>query len=446
MKKLIIAISLWLLGSLTLIAQQPAWVTSHPTDDNAYIGIGFATLDEPNYIQKATQNALNDIALQIATRIESNSFMHTVDIDGKSKELFEDKIRSSMVSYLEGQKLVDSYQNERNYYVYYSLDKATYENSTQKHKRAAISTGLDYYNKARKALESNSLVTAVQLLGKGLEAVSPWLFMDLSTTVDGNRFDIPAELYNAYIQVFNGLTITVNQLNIEGEAFKPVKAPIAGCLSRNGSVIQNVKLKAEFVMGSGEITPPVATDYNGTSEFYVTNITSKASVQEIRISIDDSFITDLPVSYRQLIKKQSWPSAKITISLTPQQVTAYLNVSNSDLSSCEKQITAILANQHFTMTEDPDNAMLFIDLSTSLELGGVIPGDMYDLNECLCGLALKIYNNESTALLLNYVVDRIRVLSPANKTPEQTEMMCVRELMKRVKRELPKQIKNLTLN
>ena len=403
-------------------------------------------MDEPNYIQKATQNALNDIALQIATRIESNSFMHTVDIDGKSKELFEDKIRSSMVSYLEGQKLVDSYQNERNYYVYYSLDKATYENSTQKHKRAAISTGLDYYNKARKALESNSLVTAVQLLGKGLEAVSPWLFMDLSTTVDGNRFDIPAELYNAYIQVFNGLTITVNQLNIEGEAFKPVKAPIAGCLSRNGSVIQNVKLKAEFVMGSGEITPPVATDYNGTSEFYVTNITSKASVQEIRISIDDSFITDLPVSYRQLIKKQSWPSAKITISLAPQQVTAYLNVSNSDLSSCEKQITAILANQHFTMTEDPDNAMLFIDLSTSLELGGVVPGDMYDLNECLCGLALKIYNNESTALLLNYVVDRIRVLSPANKTPEQTEMMCVRELMKRVKRELPKQIKNLTLN
>ena len=446
MKKLIIVISLWLLGSLALIAQQPAWVTSHPTDDNAYIGIGFATLDEPNYIQKATQNALNDIALQIATRIESNSFMHTVDIDGKSKELFEDQIRSSVVSYLEGQKLVDSYQNERNYYVYYSLDKATYENSTQKHKRAAISTGLDYYNKARKALESNSLVTAVQLLGKGLEAVSPWLFMDLSTSVDGNRFDIPAELYNAYIQVFDGLTITVNQLNIEGEAFKPIKAPIAGCLSRNGSVIPNVKLKAEFVMGSGEITPPVATDYNGTSEFYVTNITSKASVQEIRISIDDSFITDLPVSYRHLIKKQSWPSAKITISLAPQQVTAYLNVSNSDLSSCEKQITAILANQHFTMTEDPDNAMLFIDLSTSLELGGVVPGDMYDLNECLCGLALKIYNNENTALLLNYVVDRIRVLSPANKTPEQTEMMCVRELMKRVKRELPKQIKNLTLN
>lgn len=103
MRKLIIALSLWLLGSLALLAQQPAWVAAHPTDDNAYIGIGFAALKEPDYIQKATQNALNDIALQIATRIESNSFMHTVDIDGKSRELFEDKIKSSVVSYLEGQ-------------------------------------------------------------------------------------------------------------------------------------------------------------------------------------------------------------------------------------------------------------------------------------------------------------------------------------------------------
>ena len=446
MKRLILAIHLWLLGCFALLAQQPSWVTSHPTDANTYIGIGFAPLKESDYIQKATQNALNDIALQIATRIESNSFMHTVDIDGKSKELFEDKIKSSVVSYLEGQKLVDSYQNDRNYYVYYSLDKAAYERTIQKHKRTAINTGLDYYDKAQQALDVNSLVTAVQLLGKGLEAVSPWLFLDLSTTVDGSRFDVPAELYNAYIQVFDGLTITVNQLNVQGEAFKPIKTPIAGCLSKNGSVIQNVKLKAEFVVGAGKITPPVETDYNGTAEFYVTNITSKASVQEVRISIDDSFIADLPASYQQLIKSQSWPSAKTTITLAPQQVTAYLNVSNSDLASCEKQIMSILANQHFTMTEDPDNATLFIDLSTTLELGGVVAGDMYDLNECLCGLVLKIYDNQSTGLLLNYVVDRLRVLSPANKSPEQTEMMCVRELMKRVKRELPKKIKDLELN
>lgn len=55
MRKWIIAFNLWLLGSLALLAQQPAWVTSHPTDPSAYIGIGFAALNDPDYIKKATQ-------------------------------------------------------------------------------------------------------------------------------------------------------------------------------------------------------------------------------------------------------------------------------------------------------------------------------------------------------------------------------------------------------
>ena len=65
MRKLILAINLWLLGSLTVFAQQPAWVMSHPVESDAYVGIGFAVLEDPDYIQKATQNALNDIAMQM---------------------------------------------------------------------------------------------------------------------------------------------------------------------------------------------------------------------------------------------------------------------------------------------------------------------------------------------------------------------------------------------
>ena len=65
MRKLILAINLWLLGSLTVFAQQPAWVMSHPVESDAYVGIGFAVLEDPDYIQKATQNALNDIVGQI---------------------------------------------------------------------------------------------------------------------------------------------------------------------------------------------------------------------------------------------------------------------------------------------------------------------------------------------------------------------------------------------
>lgn len=64
-----------------------------------------------------------DIVSQIAVKLENNSFLHRVDVDGKTREMLEDKIHSSMVAWLEGQELKGSYQSEQKYYVYYALDK-----------------------------------------------------------------------------------------------------------------------------------------------------------------------------------------------------------------------------------------------------------------------------------------------------------------------------------
>ena len=146
-----------------------------------------------------------------------------------------------------------------------------------------------------------NLSQAAQLYGKGLEAVEPWAFMDLTT----NAVNVPIELYNAYVNVFNGMTITTNVVLVEGEAFKAIAEPIAGCLSKNGTVVPNVKLNASFVSGNGTVSPAIQTDYTGTAEFYVTNIASKEEVQELRITIDDSFMNSLPKAYRQLLQNQT---------------------------------------------------------------------------------------------------------------------------------------------
>ena len=84
-------------------AQVPEWVTRHPVSDDIYIGIGQASLAESDYIQIATRNALSDIASQIATKVESNSFFHQVDVDGHAREMFEDRINSNASAWLEGQ-------------------------------------------------------------------------------------------------------------------------------------------------------------------------------------------------------------------------------------------------------------------------------------------------------------------------------------------------------
>ena len=446
MKKIFLSLLLVLIGLAQAYAQTPSWVMQRPINDKEYIGIGIASLSDDDYMKVAAQNALADISSQIATKIENSSFLHTVDVDGKSRQMFEDKIVNSMCAWLEGMELKDSYKSEEKYYVLYTLNKEVYRKNSEKRQSEAIAKGLDFLNKGRAAEDAMNLVQAVQLYGKGLEAVEPWLFMDLSTKVNGIRIDVPTELYDSYINVFSGMAITTNVANLEGEAFKPIKTPIAACLSRNGYVLPNVKLKAEFKAGSGAVTPTIETDYNGTAEFYVTNITSKDKVQEIRIGIDDSFVSTLPKSYRELLNPNTWPSAKVTITLAQSGSTAYLYLNEkNDLEGIERHIGSTLANNYFTLTEDPDAAECFIDLSTIMEIGEMVTSGRYNLNTCYCTLILKIYNNQTQQLLLDYTVNRVKVLAPENKTAEETIAMCIREVMKRVKHDLPKKIKKMNL-
>lgn len=434
-----------MLGTIQCMAQAPEWVTQRPVSDKEYIGIGIAKLSDNDYMKIAAQNALSDIASQVATKVENESFLHTVDVDGKSRQLFEDKIISKMAAWIEGAELKDSYTDSDKYYVYYTLDKKLHKKNSDARRSEAIEKGVDYLNKGRAAEESSNLTQAVQLYGKGLETVEPWIFLNLSTTLNGRNVDVAAELYDAYINVFSGMALTTNTVNVEGESFKAIKLPIAACLSRNGVVVPNVKLTAKFVTGSGAITPSIETDYNGTAEFYITNITSKEQIQEVRISIDDSFIAALPKSYRELLQNQNWPTAKVTVTLSKSATTAYLYMNEqNDLEGIERYVGKILANNHFTITEDPDAAECFIDVSTKMELGETVKGK-YDLNSCYCTILIKIYNNSNQTLLLDYSENRVKVLVPENKSAEETITMCINEVMKRVKRNLPNKMKKMNL-
>ena len=57
---------------------------------------------------------------------------------------------------------------------------------------------------------------------------------------------------------------------------------------------------------------------------------------------------------------------------------------------------------------------------------------------------MKFYNNQTEQLILDYNLSQVRVLVPVNKSAEQGMQMCVREVMKRVNRELPMKLKKLS--
>ena len=430
---------------VSIYAQAPQWVTRRPVADGKYIGIGTAPVSDPDCRNVAVANAMLDIASQISVNIESSSFMQTLDVDGRSRELFEEKVRTKMAANISGQELKDSYQSASHYYVYYELDKKKYEKFVEEQKKKGVALGLDYYSKGRAAELSHSYVNAVKLYAKGLEAIEPYLYLDLKTKFEGSQIDLPVDLYNACISVFSGLELVQNTTELGVEAFKPCGEPLAVCLSKNGEVIPNVSMKASFTTGDGALTAETKTDYSGTAAFYITNVTSKLPIQTVEVRIDESFIADIPDSYRELIDMSSWPGATFTLVLMNSNYTAYYVVERNDLEQCDRQVRAILVNNNFDLTEDT-SANLFITLSTSMDVGGVVTGELYDMNECYASLNLKIYDNLGQKELLNYNVPQVRVLVPTNKSEDQAMAMCTRELMKRVNVQLPQALKKLNVN
>ena len=59
-------ITLLAVASLKVLAQEPAWVRQHPVSEESYLGVGMASLSDGDYVRKATESAVADLASQSA--------------------------------------------------------------------------------------------------------------------------------------------------------------------------------------------------------------------------------------------------------------------------------------------------------------------------------------------------------------------------------------------
>ncbi|MBA3682311.1 MAG: LPP20 family lipoprotein [Bacteroidetes bacterium] len=120
--------------------QVPIWVSSRPNNGFKYIGIGVADKGKSsNYQIEAKKNALYDLSSEIKVNISSNSVLYTVQNNNNFNENFNSLINLTNSDNIEGYQLIDSYENEKQYWVYYTLDKADYVNQKTQKKQQIIS-------------------------------------------------------------------------------------------------------------------------------------------------------------------------------------------------------------------------------------------------------------------------------------------------------------------
>ena len=420
-----------LLVAVTAFAKEPAWLTDR-SEESAYIGVGSSTMDTPGWEQAAGQNALGDLARQISVLVETNSFLATMEMSKSDKEYFAQTTQASSKNLLDGHELVGTYKDKKTntYFVCYRLDKKTYLRNKTKKENELSSVGSSYLNEAEQALSKGELFRALTYYEKGLAEMEPWLFLDIPVAND---------LYRGYLSAFDGLKLTVEPASLLLTA-GAVSEDITVRLTRQGANIVNMPLAASFIEGSGVISENRKTDAQGIASFRLTAMNTKEPVAQIRFALAPEVQRGLSAAYKRLMSVQNWPEALCRVQVENEAKTIYLHNAGCDLENLMPQLTSILGNNHFTVTPDPDEAEIFADIRNNVEYVGVIPGEIYNLNESLVNLQIKFYDNNTRHLLYTYSVQQLRVLSPEKNSVEQTMNQCTRELIKRVQRELPKKL------
>lgn len=438
MRRLLFCI--FLLTPILLSARTPEWVNSKPNNSLYYWGIGVCELSNTNYKDVAKREALEEITQQISITVESNSFLSIRETNLDIQEDFQQNIKMSSQVYLEDLQIYDSYQDKKNYYVCYRLNKDEYKARCTEKSNEVAKSAFAYLQKALEAETNGNLMTAIEYYQKGLEIVEPWLFLDLIYMSQ----NIPIVLYSGLMSIFNDLTISIQPESTTIRNLKSVNMEIVVTLNKRNTPIRDFTLNAHFQNGMGKITPSAKTNMMGEGRFFLTGVSSKETLQSILFTINNDVFANLSPIYQNKTTYQQMPQALFIINIEQQNAIFYINNINQTLPSFHKQVNSILSQNYLNVTTNLEEATHIIDIATNLHQGGKINGDLEDLDEWLADSNISIKTKDGS-VLTNYSEDGIRILVAKGSSQTVVTQQAAKELLKRFKREFPKQLTSLNI-
>ncbi len=439
MRRLILGLILSLSISIQTYGQErPKWVTGIVGSEFYYTGVASATKDEANYRELASQRALSAIVSQISVSVSSESLLYTIEKNGSISSIYEEAIKINASEQIEGYKVVDTWQNEVEYWVYYELSRSEYDRYVKERRERLMALALDFWIKGNSAISSGGIASAATLYSNGLETLIPVINEDLRCSYNGKIINIASEIYNSLATLWSDVTLASNPTSVEVELLKGAKDGIAiGCY-KNGVALKGVNLTAKFTSGEGSLSSLIPTDNNGVSGLYITSITSKSPSQQINISISDDNIKNNSALCKAIFATINLPSINIELTLSQSRITAYFEEDNMAITSLSNNISTMISNGYFDIVNSPDSADLIIKLGSTFASGREVSGDLYNTREYAGSLTLDIIDNRTQASLGRYNVDRTTALLPLDRSIEQAKQSVGREILKRVNRELPR--------
>jgi hypothetical protein len=315
-------------------SQRPDWVRSRPIVPGYYIGIGWAqkTSNVHQYQQAAKQNAFSDLASEISVSISSNSVLHAFESKLGFNEDFSSTIQARTQEELAGFDIVDTWEDQGNYWIYYRLSAIRHQEIKDKKRDDAVKLSSGLFQNALESRARGQFRTSLVQLISSMEAIK-------------NHFDdpLPVQSGDRQIQlgneIFNELSSTISQIEII-----PVNPQID---IRTGQAVPSAMLR--FKVSSRESGPvpdfplvatyserPIRnnrgrTDRDGNAEFGIDGVRSARSFETFTITADmTAILTEATTDpmIRRLISRFSIPEGSVRINIIKPVIMLVANEHN----------------------------------------------------------------------------------------------------------------------
>lgn len=411
----------------TVEAKTPNWVSSRPHSGFKYVGIGVADKARSDFKNEAKQNALFDLASEIKVDISTNSVLHSVSSSTSFDQSFNSMIKLTASDNIEGYTMVDSYENDKQYWVYYELDKAEYAKRKEQKKqntltKAANLIALSFADEKNKNF-SAALKKRIQAFG----ILNPYLNEEIVfDPTKSNGINNVFELTNLIQNQLQTITVVQPQVIPVVKPYQPnYNSIIFKVNTSNNSALNDfpffltsddeyLKIEEHVTTNSaGEIQLKI----NGVEpQFQLSSVTFNPDIEKLiaNDSVGKASITLL----KQFIQT---PALKVQVNIEP--ISIFIQSKESNYS---KQLPTNMIEQYvqqkFTGQEikiidniKASDYVIELDANTSQDISSDILQKSFNLNLAQLTINVALKNTKGEVLYKNLVTDIFGYANSAEK-------------------------------
>jgi len=450
MIRLLVVVIIFISQSMSGMAgKKPDWVTQRPVDRMGFIGIGRSEKVDPDYVLSAKKQALNDLASEIKVDIRSESLLRMVEQNERVYSDLQSDIRMNTMESLERYELIDSWEDKHEYWVYYRLGKADYQNYMFERISKITAEGYNFWINGLKMQQQGNLINAIDLYNKGLTCIQPYVNETLKHPHGGDVVHVGVELYNSLLSAFRNIIITVEPSHLQMKSLTQAVETICVEVKQNDIPLRNINLKIRFKTGSGKLSSDKTTDTDGKLNLTIQQITSKDPYQEIDVALDMQDFSTIKTLFTEealTLLRSNPPQNTVAIQVLQNEQKVYIRHQGKTNELLTKSVKNLLSNDYFTVVNDIESANILILIKCDFKKGGKVKGEMYDFNEYFTGVSIEVLNKTDSRSLISYSVNNHRSLSPVSASQNVAEKSAIRDLMKRIDREFKKKLENININ